>query len=79
MQMLWLPVWPLTCDPASLSLQSFVYLPNVHSINLTLVNISRDDNSFVLTCIAENMVGMTNASVQLAVQCRSTGGSWKLS
>uniref|UniRef100_A0A3B3Q8J6 Tyrosine-protein kinase receptor n=1 Tax=Paramormyrops kingsleyae TaxID=1676925 RepID=A0A3B3Q8J6_9TELE len=48
--------------------QSFVYLPNVHSINLTLVNISRDDNSFVLTCIAENMVGMTNASVQLAVQ-----------
>ncbi|KAL4641900.1 NT-3 growth factor receptor-like [Arapaima gigas] len=48
--------------------QSNVYWPNVHSINLTLVNTSRDDNGFILTCIAENMVGMTNASVQLIVQ-----------
>ncbi|KAK6293973.1 hypothetical protein J4Q44_G00348030 [Coregonus suidteri] len=46
---------------------SNVYWPNIHSINLTLVNVSRDDNSFLLTCIAENMVGMTNASIQLAV------------
>uniref|UniRef100_A0A672QBX2 Tyrosine-protein kinase receptor n=1 Tax=Sinocyclocheilus grahami TaxID=75366 RepID=A0A672QBX2_SINGR len=48
--------------------QSNQYPPNVHSINLTLVNVSRDDNSFMLTCIAENIVGMTNASIQLSVQ-----------
>ncbi|XP_026860348.1 NT-3 growth factor receptor [Electrophorus electricus] len=48
--------------------QSNVYWPNIHSINLTLVNVSRDDNGFVLTCISENMVGMTNMSLQLAVQ-----------
>ncbi|XP_076880966.1 NT-3 growth factor receptor isoform X2 [Brachyhypopomus gauderio] len=48
--------------------QSNVYWPNIHSINLTLVNVSRDDNGFVLTCISENMVGMTNKSLQLAVQ-----------
>uniref|UniRef100_A0A8C7KK94 Neurotrophic receptor tyrosine kinase 3 n=1 Tax=Oncorhynchus kisutch TaxID=8019 RepID=A0A8C7KK94_ONCKI len=47
---------------------SNVYWPNIHSINLTLVNVSRDDNGFLLTCIAENLVGMTNASIQLAVQ-----------
>lgn len=48
--------------------QSNQYPPNVHSINLTLVNVSRDDNSFMLTCIAENIVGMTNSSIQLSVQ-----------
>ncbi|TWW67183.1 NT-3 growth factor receptor [Takifugu flavidus] len=42
--------------------------PTTHSINLTLFNISRDDNNYQLTCIAENVVGMTNASVQLNVQ-----------
>uniref|UniRef100_A0A673LNB9 Tyrosine-protein kinase receptor n=1 Tax=Sinocyclocheilus rhinocerous TaxID=307959 RepID=A0A673LNB9_9TELE len=47
--------------------QSNVYWPNIHSINLTLVNVSRDDNGFVLTCISENVVGMTNVSLQLAV------------
>ncbi|KAM4602813.1 NT-3 growth factor receptor [Polymixia lowei] len=47
---------------------SNVYWPNIHSINLTLFNVSRDDNAFMLTCIAENIVGMTNASVQLSVQ-----------
>ncbi|XP_029431146.1 NT-3 growth factor receptor isoform X3 [Rhinatrema bivittatum] len=40
---------------------------NVHSINLTLVNVSGEDNGFRLTCIAENVVGMTNASVLLTV------------
>lgn len=53
----------------TLSLQSNVYWPNIHSINLTLFNISRDDNNFQLTCIAENVVGMTNFSIQLNVQC----------
>ncbi|XP_075886883.1 NT-3 growth factor receptor [Nelusetta ayraudi] len=47
---------------------SNLYWPNIHSINLTLVNISRDDNNFQLTCIAENIVGMTNSSIQLNVQ-----------
>ncbi|XP_028678490.2 NT-3 growth factor receptor [Erpetoichthys calabaricus] len=47
--------------------QSNVNWPNVHSINLTLVNVSGDDNNFLLTCIAENLVGMANASVQLSV------------
>uniref|UniRef100_A0A3Q2ZS36 Tyrosine-protein kinase receptor n=1 Tax=Kryptolebias marmoratus TaxID=37003 RepID=A0A3Q2ZS36_KRYMA len=47
---------------------SNVYWPNIHSINLTLFNISRDDNNFQLTCIAENVVGMTNSSIQLNVQ-----------
>ncbi|XP_019359602.1 PREDICTED: NT-3 growth factor receptor isoform X3 [Gavialis gangeticus] len=40
---------------------------NVHAINLTLVNVTSEDNGFLLTCIAENVVGMTNASVLLTV------------
>uniref|UniRef100_A0AAV2LKN9 Ig-like domain-containing protein n=1 Tax=Knipowitschia caucasica TaxID=637954 RepID=A0AAV2LKN9_KNICA len=47
---------------------SNVYWPNIHSINLNLFNISRDDNNFQLTCIAENEVGMTNSSIQVNVQ-----------
>ncbi|KAI4831096.1 hypothetical protein KUCAC02_002693, partial [Chaenocephalus aceratus] len=47
---------------------SNVYWPNIHSINLTLFNISREDNNFQLTCIAENVVGMSNSSIQLNVQ-----------
>uniref|UniRef100_A0AAZ3PLP6 Ig-like domain-containing protein n=1 Tax=Oncorhynchus tshawytscha TaxID=74940 RepID=A0AAZ3PLP6_ONCTS len=47
--------------------QSTVYWPNVHSINLTLFNVSRDDNFYMLTCIAENKVGMANTSIQLTV------------
>ncbi|XP_041841361.1 NT-3 growth factor receptor isoform X2 [Melanotaenia boesemani] len=47
---------------------SNVYWPNIHSINMTLFNISRGDNNFQLTCIAENVVGMTNYSIQLNVQ-----------
>ncbi|KAM4619141.1 LOW QUALITY PROTEIN: NT-3 growth factor receptor-like [Polymixia lowei] len=41
------------------------------SINMTLVNVSRDDNNFTLTCIATNVVGMSNASIQLTVQCKN--------
>ena len=33
--------------------------------------MSREDNGFVLTCIAENVVGMSNASIHLTVQCKS--------
>uniref|UniRef100_G1T5L5 GP145-TrkC n=1 Tax=Oryctolagus cuniculus TaxID=9986 RepID=G1T5L5_RABIT len=40
---------------------------NVHAINLTLVNVTSEDNGFTLTCIAENVVGMSNASVALSV------------
>ncbi|KAM8763319.1 NT-3 growth factor receptor isoform 1-T1 [Acanthopagrus schlegelii] len=48
--------------------QSNVYWPNIHSINLALFNMSRDDNNYQLTCIAENVVGMTNSSIQINVQ-----------
>lgn len=34
-------------------------------------NISREDNNFLLNCVAENSVGMINATVQLFVQCES--------
>ncbi|XP_061578282.1 NT-3 growth factor receptor-like [Cololabis saira] len=37
------------------------------SIKITLFNVSRDDNNYLLACTATNMVGMTNASVQLTV------------
>lgn len=54
-------------------LQAKVYDNNtIHSINITLVNVSRDDNNFLLTCTATNVVGMTNASVQLTVHCEYT-------
>lgn len=43
---------------------------NVHAINLTLVNVTSEDNGFLLMCIAENVVGMTNASVLLTVYCK---------
>ncbi|XP_077423361.1 NT-3 growth factor receptor [Vanacampus margaritifer] len=39
----------------------------VHSSSITLVNVSRDDNNFLLTCTATNVVGMTNTSIQLNV------------
>uniref|UniRef100_A0A8C4ZRW5 Tyrosine-protein kinase receptor n=1 Tax=Gadus morhua TaxID=8049 RepID=A0A8C4ZRW5_GADMO len=47
--------------------KAYVYDNIIHSIQLTLSNVSREDNNFMLTCIASNMVGMTNASVQLIV------------
>ncbi|KAM8972304.1 NT-3 growth factor receptor isoform 2-T2 [Pelodytes ibericus] len=47
--------------------QTNVNWTSVHSVNLTLVNVTGEDNGFVLTCIAENVVGMTNASVPLTV------------
>ncbi|KAM9313125.1 NT-3 growth factor receptor isoform 2-T2 [Gastrophryne carolinensis] len=47
--------------------QTNVNWTNVHSINLTLVNVSGEDNGYTLTCIAENVVGMTNATVSLTV------------
>ncbi|XP_053320434.1 NT-3 growth factor receptor isoform X1 [Spea bombifrons] len=47
--------------------QTNVNWNSVHSVNLTLVNVSGEDNGFTLTCIAENVVGMTNASVPLTV------------
>ncbi|XP_053573623.1 NT-3 growth factor receptor isoform X1 [Bombina bombina] len=47
--------------------QTNVNWTNVHSVNLTLVNVSGEDTGYTLTCIAENVVGMTNASVTLNV------------
>lgn len=37
---------------------------------MTLVNVTSEDNGFTLTCIAENVVGMSNASVALTVYCK---------
>lgn len=54
-----------------LSLQESVYDNNtIHSINITFANVSRDDNNLLLTCTATNVVGMTNATVQLSVHCK---------
>ncbi|KAM3870036.1 NT-3 growth factor receptor [Diretmus argenteus] len=60
--------WPVIGMHSINTHQARVYDNITHSINMTLVNVSRDDNNFLLTCIAENVVGMTNASVQLTVQ-----------
>ncbi|GAA6079636.1 NT-3 growth factor receptor, partial [Tachysurus ichikawai] len=42
--------------------------PHVHSLTLTLFNVSRDDNLSLLSCTTENIVGMSNTSVHLSVQ-----------
>ncbi|GCC39340.1 hypothetical protein chiPu_0023214, partial [Chiloscyllium punctatum] len=42
-------------------------LTMVSAVNLTLFNVDQKDNGKLLTCIAENVVGMTNASVVLHV------------
>ncbi|MED6279011.1 hypothetical protein CHARACLAT_030154, partial [Characodon lateralis] len=43
------------------------YNNSIHSINITLVNVSREDNNFLLTCTANNIVGSAKASVHLIV------------
>ncbi|XP_062857003.1 NT-3 growth factor receptor [Trichomycterus rosablanca] len=48
--------------------QATQYPPNFHSVKLTIYNVSRDDNLQPLSCIAENIVGMSNTTVQLSVQ-----------
>ncbi|XP_040270113.1 NT-3 growth factor receptor isoform X2 [Bufo bufo] len=47
--------------------QTNVNWTNVHSINLTLVNVSGEDNGSNVTCIAENIVGMTKTTVSLTI------------
>ncbi|XP_034540648.1 NT-3 growth factor receptor [Notolabrus celidotus] len=60
--------WPVNGLHSINTQEARVYENNtIHSINITLVNVSRDDNNFLLTCTATNVVGMTNASVQLTV------------
>ncbi|XP_026220534.1 NT-3 growth factor receptor-like isoform X1 [Anabas testudineus] len=60
--------WPVNGLHSINAQEAKVYDNNtIHSINITLVNVSRDDNNFLLTCTATNVVGMTNASVQLTV------------
>ncbi|XP_034052208.1 NT-3 growth factor receptor isoform X2 [Gymnodraco acuticeps] len=60
--------WPVNGLHSINAQEAKVYDNNtIHSINITLVNVSRDDNNFLLTCTATNIVGMTNASVQLTV------------
>ncbi|KAM9854315.1 NT-3 growth factor receptor-like [Aulostomus maculatus] len=60
--------WPVNGLHTFDSQEARVYGNNtIHSIYITLVNVSRDDNNFLLTCTATNIVGMTNASIQLTV------------
>ncbi|KAA8590714.1 hypothetical protein FQN60_014648 [Etheostoma spectabile] len=55
--------WPVNGLHSINAQEARVYDNNtIHSINITLVNVSRDDNNFLLTCTATNIVGMTNAS-----------------
>lgn len=51
-------------------LQARVYENSIHSINITLVNASREDNNYPLICTATNIVGMVSAPVQLTVHCK---------
>ncbi|XP_038130773.1 NT-3 growth factor receptor-like isoform X2 [Cyprinodon tularosa] len=44
-----------------------IYNNSVHSISITLVNVSREDNNFQLTCTATNIVGLATAIVDLTV------------
>ncbi|KAF5887565.1 NT-3 growth factor receptor-like, partial [Clarias magur] len=48
--------------------QATQFPPHVHSLTLTLFNVSRDDNLSLLPCTTENIVGMSNTSVHLSVQ-----------
>ncbi|XP_060784475.1 NT-3 growth factor receptor [Neoarius graeffei] len=48
--------------------QATQFPPYVHSLTLTLFNVSRDDNLSLLPCTTENIVGMSNTSVHLSVQ-----------
>ncbi|XP_013129273.1 NT-3 growth factor receptor isoform X1 [Oreochromis niloticus] len=59
--------WPVNGLHSINAQEARVYDNTIHSINITLVNVSRDDNNFSLKCTATNIVGMTNASVQLTV------------
>ncbi|XP_017295104.1 NT-3 growth factor receptor-like isoform X1 [Kryptolebias marmoratus] len=44
-----------------------IYENSTHSINITLVNVSGEDNNKSLTCLANNIVGVIKAPVQLTV------------
>ncbi|XP_029986487.1 NT-3 growth factor receptor-like [Sphaeramia orbicularis] len=59
--------WPVEGLQSAQTQEAVVYENSVHSISITLANVSRDDNNFLLSCIATNIVGMTNASIQLTV------------
>ncbi|XP_068458749.1 NT-3 growth factor receptor-like isoform X1 [Clinocottus analis] len=60
--------WPVNGLHSINSQDARVYENNsIHSIKITLVNVSREDNNFLLTCTATNIVGMTNASVLFTV------------
>ncbi|XP_046705813.1 NT-3 growth factor receptor isoform X2 [Silurus meridionalis] len=48
--------------------QATQYPPHVHSLTLTLFNVSRDDNLSLLPCTTENIVGRSNTSIHLSVQ-----------
>ncbi|XP_013884575.1 NT-3 growth factor receptor [Austrofundulus limnaeus] len=59
--------WPVNDLHSITAQEARVYENSIHSINITLVNVSRDDNNYPLTCTATNIVGMVSAPVQLTV------------
>ncbi|XP_037109445.1 NT-3 growth factor receptor-like [Syngnathus acus] len=59
--------WSVTGLHSFESQEAKVFDNTVHTNSITLVNVSRDDNNFLLICTATNIVGMTNASIQLNV------------
>ncbi|XP_077374077.1 NT-3 growth factor receptor-like [Festucalex cinctus] len=60
--------WSVTGLHSFYSQEANVYDNNtVRSASITLVNVSRDDNNFLMTCTATNVVGMTNISIHLNV------------
>ncbi|XP_047237816.1 NT-3 growth factor receptor-like isoform X2 [Girardinichthys multiradiatus] len=59
--------WPVKGLHSNTTEGAKEYNNSIHSINITLVNVSREDNNFLLTCTANNIVGSAKASVHLIV------------
>ncbi|KAM6937911.1 NT-3 growth factor receptor-like [Xenentodon cancila] len=59
--------WPVNSLHSTADQGEVYNSSTILSIKITLFNVSRDDNNYLLTCTATNIVGMTKASVQLTV------------
>ncbi|XP_024136467.1 NT-3 growth factor receptor [Oryzias melastigma] len=59
--------WPVNGLHSINTQEDKVYKNGIQSIIIKLVNMSRDDNNFMLNCTATNEVGMSNATIQLTV------------
>uniref|UniRef100_A0A8C6MIB5 Tyrosine-protein kinase receptor n=1 Tax=Nothobranchius furzeri TaxID=105023 RepID=A0A8C6MIB5_NOTFU len=59
--------WHVNGSQSVTTKQVIVYNNRTRAVNITLVSVGREDNKFLLTCTATNVVGMANASVNLTV------------